>query len=172
MIKKVFKEWVLPMVTAVVAALLIRNFLFFPSPIPSGSMNPTIVPNEVIFVTRIYHPENLKRGDIVVFNSKELKERLVKRLIGISGDRVAVKDGYVYLNGVKKDEPYVSTRDGKTFFNGETIVVPQGKYLFMGDNRSISFDSRYWKNTFIDRKDIIGKARAVIFPFNRIRNLK
>jgi signal peptidase I len=171
-VKGIVREWILPLISAVVIALLINKFLFFLARIPSTSMHPTLKVEDRIFVTRIYNKNNLKRGDIVLFNSKELGSILVKRLIGLPGESVEVKvegeDIAVYINGTKLDEPYVSSISKK----GGSFQVPEDSYLFLGDNRRDSLDSRYWKSPYIYKGDIIGKAWAILFPFSRISMLK
>ncbi len=167
--KKIIFDYVIPISVAIVLAILIRQFVFFKIEVPTASMYPTIQDNDQIIVTKVYNPTHLKRGDIVVFNSKELKEELIKRLIGLPGDKIQVtSDGLVYVNGKKLNEPYVKDNGGK----GGTYTVPYGHYFFLGDNRIDSFDSRYWKNPYIAASDIEGKAQFIIFPFNRIGILK
>lgn len=162
--KKIFQDWIAPILIAVILALLINKFLFFTVTVPSESMVPTIKVNDRIIVTRVYDRSKLKRGDIVVFYSRELNDTLIKRLIGLPGDKVEVKEGgQVFVNGEKLDEPYVVyPEDLKGSF-----TVGEDKYLFFGDNRSISNDARRWENPYIDGKDIKGKARFIIFPFSR-----
>jgi len=163
------KEWVLPIVSAIAIAVIVNKTLFFTSEIPTDSMHPTIKVGDKIIVTRVYNKEGLKRGDIVLFNSKELNMLLVKRLIGLPGDTVEIKnDGSLYINGTKVDEPYVVKKDNKT----GTFKVPEDSFLFLGDNRVDSYDSRYWKMPYISKKDIVGKAQFTIYPFDRIRMLK
>lgn len=168
-IKEFAKDWLAPIAVALILSLLVRTFVFFSINVPTGSMIPTIEIGDHIFVTKIYNRNNIKRGDIVVFYSKELKEPLIKRVIGLPGETVEVKaDGTVFVNNRKISEPYVKNNGGKS----GTYKVPQGEYFFMGDNRAISYDGRYWNNSFIASKDIKGKARAVYYPFNRIGILK
>lgn len=168
-IKKITKDFILPIILAAILALLINTFLFFKAVVPSGSMLPTIQINEQLFVTKVYNFNNIKRQDIIVFYSKELKERLVKRVIGLPGDKVEVKqDGSVYVNDNLLSEPYIKEKGG----NSGIYEVPKGKYFFLGDNRPISFDSRYWKDPYISKEDILGKARLVIYPFNKIGLIK
>ncbi|SKA96711.1 signal peptidase I [Caloramator quimbayensis] len=169
-IKVFVKEWVIPIVIAFIIALAINKFLFFKILVPTESMYPTIKVQDRIFVTRVYHPENLKRGDIVVFYSDELGERLVKRLIGLPGDKIDIKDGTVYINGKKYEEPYVVNKDDYTA--SEPFVVPDGEYFFLGDNRANSLDSRYWQYSYIKADKIEGKAIFTLFPFNRMGVLK
>lgn len=93
-----------------------------------------------------------------------LKDTLIKRLIGLPGDVIDVKDnGQVFVNGNKIEEPYVVYKEEL----GKQFKVPQNKYLFFGDNRAKSLDARKWENPYIDSKDIKGKAQFVIYPFKR-----
>ncbi len=162
--KKIFFDWIVPILMAIVLALLINKFWFFTVTIPSESMVPTIKIKDRIVVTRIYDRGSLKRGDIVVFYSKELEDTLIKRLIGLPGDRVeVVEGGQVFINGEKLDEPYVVYPENLQ----RSFTVGEDKYLFFGDNRAVSNDARRWENPYIDGKDIKGKARFIIFPFRR-----
>ena len=163
--KNLFSNWVIPIVAAIIIAALIRQFIFFQVTVPTTSMYPTIKTDDKITVTRVYKKENLKRGDIIVFKSDELKETLIKRLVGLPGDEIVIKNkGQVFINGVKTEEPYVVyPEDLDKKFN-----VPQNKYLFFGDNRADSWDARRWENPYIDSKDIEGKAQFVIYPFKRL----
>lgn len=162
--KKIFQDWVVPVLVAIILSILINKFLFFTVEVPSESMVPTIKINDRIVVTRIYDRKKLKRGDIVVFYSRELHDTLIKRLIGLPGDKVQVKEGgQVYINGEKIDEPYVVYPDNLE----KSFTVGEDKYLFFGDNRPISKDARRWENPYIDGKDLKGKARFIIFPFRR-----
>jgi signal peptidase I len=167
-IKKFFFDWIVPVAIAIILAFAINKLVFFKIKVPSGSMLPTIKIGDQIIVTRVYNTKNLKRGDIIVFYSNELKLRLVKRLVGLPGDKIVINDsGEMFLNGVKKAEPYVVYPDKKP---GE-FNVPANHYLFMGDNRSDSDDARYWNQPYIDSKQIEGKARFVVYPFKRFGKL-
>lgn len=168
-IVKLIKEWIIPIVIACLIALLINKVFLFKIKIPSGSMIPTLQVSDQIFTLRIHNLNNLKRGEIVVFYSDELHIRLVKRLIGLPGEKVDLKDGgKLYVNGRKIDEPYVVNKDGIN----KSFVVPLGYYLFLGDNRPISLDARYWKNPYIPGDKIEGRAYFRIYPFNKIGILK
>jgi signal peptidase I len=169
MIKRIFSDWIIPIGIAVVLALAINKFLVFKIEVPTGSMIPTIEEKEQFFVSRIYNTDKLKRGDIVVFFSKETNQRLVKRLIGLPGEEVVVDDkGTLYIDGQKIDEPYVKNTSTK----GGTFKVPENSFLFLGDNRANSKDSRYWANPYISKEDIEGKVRLRIYPFNRVGLVK
>lgn len=164
-IKKIINDYVIPVAVAVILALLIRQFLIFKIVVPTASMYPTIKDNDQIMVTKVYSKSSLKRGDIVVFHSNELNEDLIKRLIGLPNDKIDItSEGEVYVNGTKTEQNYVVNKGGKT----GSFTVPADHYFFLGDNRNNSWDSRYWKDPYIAWSDIKGKARFIIFPFNRI----
>jgi len=169
-IKKVFKDWILPILAAIIIAFIINKVIFFNVSVPTGSMLPTINLGDKILVTRVHNRNNLKHGDIVVFHSDELHEDLIKRLIGLPNDEVEIKeDGSLYINNEKVNESYVVNPGGKA---GVKFKVPKASYFFMGDNRINSLDARYWVNPFIPEKDIMGKARIIISPFSRFGKLK
>lgn len=168
--KSFFLDWIIPILAALLLATLIHQFLLFKIKVPTGSMMPTVEIGDQLFVTRIYNPNNIKRGDIVVFNSDELKEPLLKRVIGLPGEHVEIKsDGSVYINGNKLEEDYVKYQGGKTDMSFD---VPSGKFLMLGDNRNNSDDARYWSNPYIDGKDIEAKAQLTVYPFDRIGFVK
>lgn len=167
--KKFFMDWIVPIAIAVLIALAINKLLLFKIVVPSESMFPTIKINDQIFVTKIYDTSKIKRGDIIVFYSDELNELLIKRVIGLPGEKVEIKDdGSVFINGTKIDEPYVKNTSNQT----GSFNVPEGHFLFLGDNRSNSRDSRYWDNPYISKDKIKGKARIIVYPFSRFGLLK
>lgn len=169
LVKNFVKDWIIPIVSAIIIALLVRQFVFFLILVPSGSMYPTIKQGDRIFVTRIHSFNKIERGDILVFYSEELDKRLIKRVIGLPNEEVLIKsDGSVYIDGEKLPEPYVKNPSGKT----ASFKVPENEYLFIGDNRANSHDARYWNEPYISREKIEGKAHFVIFPFDRIGFLK
>jgi len=159
---KFFTEWIIPVIAALGIALLINRFLIFNVYIPSTSMVPTINVGDRLMVNRVYTKDNLKRGDILVFYSNELQETLIKRVIGLPGDHIIIKDGIVNVNGEDLQEDYVKNND---FSDDELIYdVPEGKYFFLGDNRPVSKDSRRWINPYVDQADIKGKAILKFYP--------
>ena len=162
------KEWVICIAIAFVIAFLINKFLFYKVEVTSGSMIPTIKVSDRLFVTKVYNPEKLETGDIVVFYSQENKDTFIKRLIGHPGDTVEIKHGVVSVNGKKLKEDYVNNDED---FSG-TYKVPKGKYFFLGDNRADSYDSRKWANPYVDEDDIKAEARIRVYPFNKIGILK
>lgn len=166
--KNFFFDWVIPIFIAIVLAICINKFLIFKVYIPSSSMVPTLNVGDRLLVTRVYNPEKLQRGDIVVFDSDELNETVIKRLIGLPGDTIKIDGTAVYVNGKKLDEPYVKY----PLESYGTYKVPEGKYFFLGDNRANSNDSRFWKDPYIDADKIQGKAQIKIYPLSQIGFLK
>jgi signal peptidase I len=163
------KDWIIPLAIACLLALAINKFVLFKIKVPTGSMIPTIQISDQIFALRVYNPSHLKRGDVVVFYSDELHMRLVKRLIGLPGEKVELKDGgKLYINDKKVEEPYVINKDSMN----KSFQVPKEHYLFLGDNRPISLDARYWKNPYIPANKIEGRAVFRVYPLNKIGILK
>lgn len=160
--KKFFNEWIVPVLLAIIIAILINKFLIFKIVIPSGSMIPTINIDDRIFVTRIYNYNNLKRGDIVVFYSEEFDESMIKRLIGLPGDVIDIQNGVVSVNGEELVEDYIGEQDTYTGH----FEVPEGEYFFLGDNRKFSKDSRYWQDPYISQDKIEGKAQIRVYPLS------
>lgn len=165
---KIFKDWIIPILIAIIIANLVTKYVLFKVLIPSESMYPTLTSGDQLFATMIYNHDKIERGDMIVFNfdQDEKDETLIKRVIGLPGDEVIVESsGEVYVNGEKLDEPYKvqgNTQSGE-------FKVPEGKYLFLGDNRNNSYDSRFWKDPYINESNIIAKARIRIYPFNRMK---
>ena len=159
--EKLLREWIIPFGLEVLVLLFIIKFLFFFVVVPSGSMIPTIDTASILFATRVHQPENLQRGDIVVFDSDELGITLVKRLVGLPGDHVVLdENGRMTLNGEPVEEPYVFHKDSRT----ADFTVPEGHYLFLGDNRSGSNDARMWSQPYIPGEKISGHARFTLWP--------
>lgn len=163
-----FYDWIIPILVAVVLAFLINKFLIFKVKIPSESMVPTLNVGDRLFVSRVYNPEKLKRGDVVVFHSKEKSEDMIKRLIGLPGDDIIIKDGIVTVNGETLVEEYIGTADDYT---GE-FKVPENEYFFLGDNRFWSLDSRYWDYPYIEEREIMGKAQIKVYPWKDFGKIK
>ena len=163
-----FKDWIVPIVAAIGIAFIINKFLVYNVYIPSESMVPTLNDGDKLMVTRIYNPENIERGDIIVFYSDELSQVVIKRAIGLPGDKIVIHDGIVNVNGEDLQEDYVKNNE---VVNAE-FEVPEGKFFFLGDNRRVSNDARKWINPYIDESDIQGKAQFRFYPFSEIGILK
>lgn len=158
--KKIIKEivsWIMVFVFAFVAASLINRFIIFKVEVPTGSMETTIMIGDKVETFRLsYLFSDPKRGDIVVFPFPDDEEDdYIKRIIGLPGETIEGKDGYVYINGEKLEESYVMAMLQEDFGPYE---IPEDNYFMMGDNRTYSKDSRYWENKFVTRDKIKGKA--------------
>lgn len=164
------KEWIIPIFIALVIVLFLNKFIFILVTVPTGSMEDTIMPGDRLFVNELFKVEDAHRGDILVFKSEELDNtRLVKRLIGLPGETVLVKEnGDVYINGKKLDEPYATEYKGES----KEFKIPDDSFLFLGDNRPISYDARYWDNPYISKDKVIGKVLFRFFPFDRIGSVQ
>ncbi len=148
-----------------IISLLLYNYVFFVIAVPSASMYPTIEIGDRIITARIHNTESIERKDILVFYSEEFKEVMVKRVIGLPNDIVEINsNGDVFVNDQKLDEPYVKYPDER----GGKFTVPDGEYFFLGDYREHSYDSRLWKYPFISEENIMGKAKLILMPFNRM----
>lgn len=159
-------DWILPFVVV----WIVVKFLCFVVIVPTGSMIPTIDSGSLLIALRVHNPQHtVQRGDILVFYSQELENTLVKRVIGMPGDRVVVDNkGEVTINGQPYPEAYVRNASGKTGI----FQVPPGSYLFMGDNRSGSLDARDWDNPYIQQEHVQGKAVFTIWPLMNFGVLK
>ena len=162
-------DWIIPILGAIILAQLINKFLLFKVSIPTESMVPTVEKGDQLFVTKVYDPKSIKRGDIVVFKSEEFPDLLLKRVIGLPGDKIEINnEGKVYINGTEYKEDYVKNPSDKE----ASFKVPDGKYVMLGDNRARSNDARYWNNPYIDGSSIEGIARVRVYPLNRIGSIK
>jgi signal peptidase I len=153
-------------VIAVVLAVIIRMFIIEPFYIPSGSMEPTLMINDRIIVSKVsYYLGDPEFGDIVVFKyPKDTSRNFVKRLIGEPGDTVELKDSKLYINGKVVPESFLPA--GLRYENFGPIEVPNGQYFMLGDNRNNSEDSRYWG--FLPEDLIVGKAVFIYWPVDRL----
>ena len=168
--KSKIKEWVIDIAVVACVAVFIWKFIGYGVWITSGSMIPTLEIKDRLIVTRVHNPNSLKEGDIVLFKNDEFgDETLIKRLIGLPGDKIVIKDGIVFRNGEQLKEDYVKNNE---IYNG-TFEVPQGKYFFLGDNRAHSDDSRHWeKGSYIDESDIEAKAIIKYWPIKDFEVIK
>lgn len=175
-------EWVAVIVGAVVIALIVRTFLFTTFWIPSGSMEPTLMGEgrrDRVVVNRLaYEWGEPARGDIIVFEvpegepsisveGQEVKD-LIKRVVGLPGETVELRDGEVFIDGEKLDEPYLpdGVRTDPSPSGPDTFVVPEDEVFVMGDNRTASRDARFWQHPSVPEDDIVGKAFIRIWPLS------
>ena len=148
--------------------LVICKFVLCITVVQSGSMEPTIPTGNTVVVNRLaYLNQEVKRGDIIFFESSECSTTFGKRVIGLPGDNVEFKDGYVVINGQYVDESDYLDKNVETNCT-KTFTVPDGCYFVLGDNREVSNDSRFWLEPYVKHEDIIGRYMGQIgFSFQR-----
>lgn len=175
-VKQQIREWVETIVIAAALAFFVRTFIVAAFKIPTGSMKPTLMEGDKIFVNKfIYRFSAPKRGDIIVFKYPEdPKKDYVKRLIAFGGEMVEIKDGEILIDEKEVLIPsikdvYYYNRDpyGK---EGEKLKVPANSFYALGDNSSNSRDSREWG--FVPKKNLVGKAFVIWWPVTRARLLR
>lgn len=151
---------------AAVLSLVIITFVVQAFYIPSGSMEPTLMVNDRILVAKfLYRLEPVSRGDVVVFRYPLNPQRdFVKRIMGLPGERVQLREGVVYVNGHQVSEKGYTLRPD--LGNYGPVVVPAKEYFVLGDNRNNSEDSRFFG--FVPGGNIIGKALFIYWPLPRI----
>jgi len=157
--------------------VVIYAFLFRPFQVNGQSMYPNYHNGEYILTNLIgLKLSSLARGNVVVFQAPtEAEKDFIKRIIGLPGDEISLKDGFVYVNGQKLDESSyldnsVKTYGGAFLSEGETVTVPANSYLVLGDNRNFSSDSREWG--FVPKSKLIGQSFFVYWPLNEMRLVK
>lgn len=184
-------EYAEVIVVAVVLALVIRTFVVQAYKIPSSSMVPTLQVGDHLFVSKFLYGTKIpftekiiwkfkepQRKDIIVFKCpQDLDKDFIKRVIGLPGDKIMIKQKVVYVNDIPIDEPYaIKTIPSFTDIDSirdnwkEYRVVPKDNFFVLGDNRDSSYDSRFWD--YLRRDLIKGKALCIYWPPNRIRILK
>lgn len=154
---KIIKE-ILPYVLIIIAVILIRTFIITPVRVDGASMDQTLEDGQILL---LYKLANVDYGDIVVLDEEKEGEIIIKRIIGMPGDTVSIRDNTVYVNGeeVEEDYAYGETSDY------EEITLDDDEYFILGDNRPISKDSRYFGP--VKEDEIIGKIIFRLWPFNK-----
>lgn len=197
-VKKEIESWIFSILGAILIAGLVNSKVFAKVRVQQNSMENTLLTNEQLVVDKLsYNFAEPKKGDIIIFhenkergtiaedtlemvdniisifnnnnNSIEKDDRLIKRVVGVPGDEIDIKDGHLYLNGKKLEESYVKGETIKREFK-LPIQVPENKLFVLGDNRMISKDSRIFG--LIDYKQVEGKAIYRVYPFNHVGKVK
>ncbi|MEK4222532.1 signal peptidase I [Bacillus sp. FSL W8-0116] len=173
--KSEWLSWIKSILFALIISFIIHTFLFSPYIVKGESMSPTLEEGNKLIVNKM---KNIKRFDIVVFHAPNSNEVYVKRVIGLPGDTIEMKNDVLYINGVAYKEPYLNKLKKQysylNRFTGDFTLkeitgkekVPDGKVFVLGDNRLRSNDSRRFG--FIDEKDIIGSAVFRAWPLQKI----
>jgi len=180
--------------SALIAVLLVfcilRPFVIQAFFIPSGSMEPTLQEKDRILVNKfVYYFKEPQVGDIVVFDAPPAalqgdphKKDFIKRVVGVAGDRIAVKDNQLYRNGVAVKEPFIKEAPlydwPEGAYKGNEVTVPPGHLLVFGDNRNDSNDGHHWHleradgttvaEPFLPRPNVLGKAMVIFWPPQRV----
>lgn len=183
--KSIIREYAEAIFIAVMLALFIRAFVVQAFKIPSGSMKPTLQIGDHILVNKFVYGIKMPftdkellpigrpaRHDIVVFRYPvDPSKDFIKRVVGLPGDTVLIRDKMVYVNGQRLEEPYAVFSDKRVLpatasprDNMDTIKVPENSLFVMGDNRDESYDSRFWK--FVDMSQLKGKAFIIYWSWN------
>jgi len=187
-IKSTIREWVESILIAFVLAMIIRTFLVQAFKIPTGSMRMTLIEGDAILVNKFIYGAKIPftdirlpavtephRGDVIVFIfPQDTKKDFIKRIVGLPGETVEIRNGTIYVN----DKPVVDQKlSPQYYYNrgdygdlGKKIHVPNDQFFVLGDNSASSQDSRYWG--FVPRSNLLGKAMVIYWPPNRIRLIK
>ncbi|GFP77909.1 signal peptidase I [Clostridium fungisolvens] len=192
--KKIFKEfmsWVYTIAGALILVTILDTKVFAMVQVQQRSMENTLHDGQELLVDKVsYDFTEPQRGDVVIFLENKMRDnsfsdfkiflddvtqrkqentRLVKRVIGVPGDEIDLKDGYVYVNGEKLNETYTQGTTVKQGINFP-LKVSDGKLFVLGDNREVSIDSRSFG--LIDKKQVEGKARLRVWPLDKISSVK
>lgn len=167
-------SWIKSIVIAIFVVFLCQKFLFAPLTVYGESMEPTFSSHDRIIIGK---NTEVKRFDIIVFNAPNSDEQYIKRVIGLPGDKIEMKNDHLFINGKIYDEPYLKSMkaEQKTSkitedftlkeLTGET-VVPSNSLFVLGDNRLISYDSRRFGFILFDQ--VVGEVKFRFFPFDEI----
>lgn len=182
--KKFFKDYLEPLVLAVLIALFVRTFVIQAFKIPSGSMEPTLWVGDYLLVnkfiygikiplteTKVFRFVNPRRGDIIVFPyPKDPSKDFIKRVIGMGGEKVEIIQGEIYINDRLISDPWghfekiVPADYLQKIENFGPVIVPEDSLFVMGDNRNNSEDSRFWG--FLRVNTVVGKAFVLYFSWD------
>jgi signal peptidase I len=175
-VKRVVREYVQSFVIAFILAMIIRTYVVQAFKIPTGSMIPTLkIGNRLLANKFIYRFKDPERGEVIIFKATiDKKKSFIKRLIGLPGETIEIKKGFVYVNGKRIEDERITNN---YYYNqgiygklGEQIQVPEDSYFVLGDNSGNSRDSRYWG--FVPKKNVKGRAFLIYWPFTTVKLIK
>lgn len=173
---KELKSWIKSLLIAIGLVLIVRTFLISPYSVKGISMEPTLHNKEKIIVNKYSSADDYERSDVVIISLEN--RNYVKRIIGVKGEKLEMKNDKLFINGKVFNEPYLTEKRDKvnstgSLFTGNfgPIIVPNDSYFVLGDNRLQSTDSRNGLG-FIKKEDIVGKSEFVFFPFSKSRKVE
>ena len=172
MAKSQIREYAEALLVSVILAALIIVFVAQSFLVEGSSMEPSFHDGQRLMVEKVsYRFGEPKRLDVVVFSYPcDHRRKFIKRIIGLPGDEITIKNGFLHINGQRLEEDYIN---GPTYgtYSAPTfgpVLVPDGHYFVLGDNRRNSDDSRYPDVGFVPRKNLVGRALFVYWPLNQI----
>lgn len=182
---KEWVDWIKLIVAALIIALVVRKFFFSPIIVDGPSMQPTLFDQDKMIVNKfIYAIKEPERFDIVIFHANDEKD-FIKRVIGLPGEHVEVKDNILYINGEEVEQPFLEPDEENDHIypifthdftleklNGNYDAIPPNYVLVLGDNRNNSTDSRSSSLGLVHVDDIVGKTSFIFWPFERIHIIK
>lgn len=180
-----FVDWLKIFLIALLFTLIVRLFIFSPVLVDGESMLPTLEDRDRMIVNKItYKFKQPDRFDIVIFHANDQKD-FVKRIIGLPGEHIAVKDNTLYVDGEAMEQPFIDSEENAEItypiitgdftlemLEGNYEVIPEGYTLVLGDNRKNSRDSRDHTIGLVDMDEIVGKTNIIYWPIKRIQYVK
>ena len=162
---KEIRDYIFLIILAFAFAFLMNKFVYANAEVPTGSMIPIVQPGDRLIINRLsYLFEDPKRGDIVMFAYPDNeKKNYLKRIIGLPGEKLEIREGLIYINDRKTplSENYLNDEPNGDF---GPYNIPEGCYFMLGDNRDNSLDAREWKNKYVKKEKIVGKAWLKYYP--------
>ncbi len=153
----------IPYLVVIIVVVLIRSFIITPVRVNGSSMAPTLNGNEIMLLNKL---GSIDRYDIVVLKVESEKEELIKRVIGLPGEEVEIKDSKIYIN----DEVIEDIHGYGNTYSIDKVKLGSDEYFVLGDNRAISLDSRVFGK--IKKNEIKGTTNFIMYPFNKIGKVK
>jgi len=153
-------------------AFIIKLFIFSPFIVEGASMQPTLHNEDHLFVNKVtLQLSDVKRGDVIIIKKDNDPKYYVKRVVGLNGDKIEIKDGILKVNGAPIKEDYLDKElkgEYKKYLQYDRVTVPKNSYFVMGDNRLNSKDSRNGLD-YIHDSEIVGEAQIIYYPFKRLK---